>query len=185
MKVQFLLILVLALGFTSCQSDESDPFLITKDQVGDIKKDHKINQLDSIFSNDSLVRETSGSEELRSTDEIRVFEKDGTPLLRLEPLQEFDSTSTIGYIRVLDSRYQTKKGLSTNSTFKDIVENYSISRIENTLNSAVIFLEDINIYITIDKKELPSSLRYDTDSRIRASQIPDDAKIKYFMVYWD
>ena len=103
----------------------------------------------------------------------------------LEPLQEFDSTSTIGYIRVLDPRYKTKSGLSTQSTFKDIMEDYNISRIENTLNAAVVFLDEINAYITIDKKELPADLRYDTDSKIRASQIPDDAKIKYFMIYWD
>ena len=63
-------------------------------------------------------------------------------------------------------------------------KNYEISRIENTLNSAVVFIDELNLYLTIDKKDLPSSLRYDTDSRISASQIPDDAKIKYLMVSW-
>jgi hypothetical protein len=65
------------------------------------------------------------------------------------------------------------------------MKDYNISRIENTLNAAVVFLDEINAYITIDKKELPSDLRYDTDSKIRASQIPDEARIKYFMIYWD
>ena len=85
----------------------------------------------------------------------------------------------------MDPRYETKEGVSISSTFKDIVKNYNISRIENTLNAAVVFLDDINVYLTIDKKELPSNLRYDTDTRIRASQIPDEAKIKYFMIYWN
>ncbi|MDT0689470.1 hypothetical protein RM549_06725 [Salegentibacter sp. F188] len=184
MKNNLLLLLVSFLVF-SCNNDENDPYLITPTQVGKIKKDTRINQLDSIFAEDSIIRQTSGPEQFRSTDEIRIFEKGGKSLMYLEPLQEFDSTSTIGYLRILDPRYETKEGLNISSTFKDIVENYNISRIENTLNAAVVFLDDINAYITIDKKELPSSLRYDTDTRIRASQIPDEAKIKYFMIYWN
>lgn len=185
MKNNFLLLLIFAVFFTSCQSDENDPFLITNNQVGPIKKDLQINQLDSIFPNDSIVTQTSGAREFRSTDEIKIFEKGGNQLLALEPFQEFDSTSTIGYIRIYDPRYETKKGLNTESTFKDIMENYNISRIENTLNAAVVFIDEINAYLTIDKKELPSSLRYDTDTRIRANQIPDNAPVKYFMIYWD
>ncbi|SKB58701.1 hypothetical protein SAMN05660776_1928 [Salegentibacter holothuriorum] len=185
MKKSLLLILGLTLGLTSCQKDEDNPFLISANQVGPVNRDIKINKLDSLFAEDSLVKEKSGAREFRAVNEIKVYEKGGKPLMILEPLQEFDSTSTIGYIRVLDPRYKTKTGLNTQSTFKDIIEAYNISRIENTLNAAVVFLDEINAYITIDKKELPADLRYDTDSKIRASQIPDDAKIKYFMIYWD
>jgi hypothetical protein len=185
MKRYLLLALGLSLGLISCQKEENNPFRITANQVGSVKRDIQINQLDSIFSEDSLVKQQSGTRDFRATDEIKVFEKGGKPLMVLEPLQEFDSTSTIGYIRVLDPRYKTKSGLNTNSTFKDIMENYNISRIENTLNAAVVFIDEINIYLTIDKTELPADLRYDTNSKIRASQIPDNAKIKYFMVYWD
>ncbi len=169
----------------SCATDEENPFLITANRVGALNKEVKINQLDSIFKEDSIVRQTSGPESLRSTDEIKIYDKDGTALLSLEPLQEFDSTSTVGYIRILDSRYETKQGLTIKSTFKEVMENYNISRIENTINSAVVFLDEINAYITIEKTQLPSSLRYDTDSKIMASQIPDNARIKYFMIYWN
>ncbi|MFV8224877.1 hypothetical protein [Christiangramia aquimixticola] len=179
-----LLILGLA-GLVSCNSENENPFLITSTRVGPLKKEIRINQLDSIFKNDSIVRQTSGPQDFRSTDEIKIFGEDGKALMTLEPLQEFDSTSTIGYIRILDPRFETKAGLNINSTFKEVMENYTISRIENTINSAVIFLDEINAYITIDKSQLPSNLRYDTDSKIMASQIPDDAKIKYFMIYWN
>ncbi len=180
-----LLILSFCIVSFSCTRDEENPFLITAKQVGALKKDTKLHQIDSIFKGDSIVRERSGPEQLRSTDEIRIYDKDGQALMSLEPTQEFDSTSTIGYIRILDPRYETESGLNVKSTFKDIVENYTISRIENTINSAVIFLDEINAYITIDKTQLPANLRYDTDSKIMASQIPDDAKFKYFMVYWN
>ena len=167
----------------SCGNNE-DPYLIEASRVGPLTKEVRINQLDSIFPNDSIVRHTSGNRMVSATNDIEIYDRDGSPLLILEPVQQFDSTSTVGYIQVLDPRFETAKGLNTESTFGDVVKNYSISRIENTLNSAVVFIDELNIYLTIDKKELPASLRFDTDTRITASQIPDDAKIKHFMISW-
>ena len=169
---------------TSCQN-EQDPFLISATSIGPLTKDVRINQLDSIFAEDSIVKQVSNSELYRKSNEIEVYDSEGKKLLLIEPVQAFDSTSTVGFVQVLDPRYKTAKGLGKESTFKDIVENYNISRIENTLSAAVIFIDELNIYVTIDKKQLPVELRYDTQSRIQASQIPDDAKIKYFMIDWD
>lgn len=172
-----------ALVLLACGQD-NEPFLIDANRVGPVTKETRINQLDSVFKNDSIVRNSSGSQYPNATSDIEIYDKDGTPLLIIEPVQQFDSTSTVGYIQVLDSRFETAQGLSTESNFGDVVEKYSISRIENTLNSAVVFIDELNLYLTIDKKELPSSLRYDSDTRITASQIPDNAKIKYFMISW-
>lgn len=177
------LLACITISVISCGRD-SDPFLIDSSRVGSLTKEIRINQLDSVFSEDSIVRKNSGEQFFNSTSEIEIFNKDGKPLLILEPIQQFDSTSTVGYIQIMDTRFQTAKGLNRASTFGDVVENYEISRIENTLNSAVVFIDELNLYLTIDKKELPSSLRYDTDSKISASQIPDNAKIKYLMVSW-
>lgn len=184
MKKSPLILLLAFIILTSCDKDE-DPYLIDQNRVGLLKKDTKVYELDSIYANDSIVRQVSEGELFRNSNEVKIYDKSGKQLLLLEPVQPFDSTSTIGYIQVMDPRFQTTKGLSTESTFKDIVKNYNISRIENTLSAAVVFIDDINTYITISKKELPSELRYDTQSRIQASQIPDDAKIKYFMIGWD
>lgn len=184
MKKNILLLLFIAGFFLSCNRDE-DPYLITPNRVGLLTKEVQVNELDSIYANDSIVRQVNQGEFFRNNNEIRIYDKSGNQLLLLEPVQAFDSTSTIGYIQIMDSRFETSKGLNTQSTFRDIVENYSISRIENTLSAAVIFIDEINAYLTIDKKELPAELRYDTETRIQASQIPDDAKIKYFMIGWD
>ena len=177
---KFSLLSLVFLLLISCGNDDS-PYLIDNTRVGPLTKEIKISQLDSIFKNDSIVRNTSSD---RQSSDIEIFDRDGTPLLVLEPIQQFDSTSTVGYIQVLDPRFATAKGLSNTSTFGDVVKHYSISRIENMLNSAVVFIDELNLYLTIDKKELPSSLRFDTDTRITASQIPDNAKIKYFMISW-
>lgn len=175
---------LLAIFLVACEK-EDDPFLITQNSVGLLTKEVRVNELDSIYAHDSVVKEVTESEYFNTTNEIKVFDETGKQMLLLEPVQAFDSTSTIGYIQVMDPRFQTTKGLGIASTFKDIVENYSISRIENTLSAAVIFIDELNIYITIDKKELPAELRYDTETKIQATQIPDDAKFKYFMIGWD
>lgn len=168
----------------ACQKQD-DPYLITKDSVGLLTKDVQVRELDSVYANDSLVQAVNESEYFSSSNEIRIYDKSGKQLLLLEPVQAFDSTSTIGYIQVLDPRFETAEGLTTQSSFQEVVENYTISRIENTLSAAVIFIDELNIYITIDKKELPPELRYDTETVIQASQIPDNAKFKYFMIGWE
>ncbi len=185
MQKSFLLLLFISTGLLISCEKEQDPFLISSNSIGGLTSDIKINQLDSIFANDSISKQVTTSELYRKSNEIEVYDKQGNKLLLIEPVQAFDSTSTIGFIQVMDPRYKTAKGLGKESTFKEIVENYNISRIENTLSAAVIFIDDLNIYVTIDKKQLPAELRYDTQTRIQASQIPDGAKIKYFMIDWD
>lgn len=71
------------------------------------------------------------------------------------------------------------------STFKDIKNNYKVSRISNLINSLVIAVDDINANFTIDKKELPANLRFDMDLKFEATHIPDKAKIKYFFIGWN
>ncbi len=185
MRKALLLLLFITTGFLVSCEKEQDPFLISANSIGRLTSDIKINQLDSIFAEDSIVKQVGTSELFRKSNEIEVYDNKGNKLLLIEPVQAFDSTSTIGFIQVLDPRYKTAKGVGKESTFKDLIENYNISRIENTLSAAVVFIDDLNIYVTIDKKQLPVELRYDTQTRIQASQIPDDAKIKYFMIDWD
>lgn len=184
MKKSLLALVIFSSIITSCQK-EQDPYLISANRVGHLTKDVQIRHLDSVFEGDSIVNQLNESELYKNSNEIEVYDSQAKKVLLLEPVQAFDSTSTIGFIRVLDPRYKTAKGLNIESTFNDIVENYNISRIENTLSAAVVFIDDLNIYVTIDKKQLPAELRYDTQARIQASQIPDNAKIKYFMIDWD
>ena len=90
----------------------------------------------------------------------------------------------ISNFQFFDPRYKTDKGLNLNSTFKDIKTNYKISNIETTISTVVLFLEDSDFFINIDKKELPENLRYNPNLEIDITNIPDEAKIKYFMLSW-
>ena len=117
--------------------------------------------------------------------DINIYDKNGKALLTLSPEKRSDSTATVTSVRILDARYKTEKGISMVSTFKDIDKAYTISKIDNLINSIVVSVKEIDISFTIDKKELPSNLRFDRDIAIEASQIPDNAKVKYFFVHWN
>lgn len=174
-------ILTCLLAFVqSCEKDT--PFLITEDSVGPLLKSSPISELETLFANDSIVRDTTNLNIGATSKKIEVFEKGGKHLLTLT--SSSDSIPTVENVRILDKRYTTDKGIGLQSTFGDIQKQYPIKKIVTTLNSIVIFPKESNLYFTIDKEELPSNLRF-SSSNIEAVQIPDEAKIKYLMMGWD
>lgn len=184
MKKIHLTLLSLGLILFSC-TKKTDPFQITADHIGNLTNVSTVSELESIFGNDSIVKHIAGDEFIGNINDIEVYDKKGNQLLILEATQEFDTTSTIKSIRVVDPRFKTAKGFGAASTFKDLRENYTISKITNTLSLAMITIDEINAYVAINKKELPKELLFDTKTKIEAVQIPDSAKIKYFWLDWD
>ncbi len=186
MSKQIYYLLLLALIIISCQKEKKqDPFEISSNRIGHLTNTTRVQQLDSIYANDSIVKKVAGSETLNTTSEIEIYEKGGKKLLIIEPKEDTDLSSTIENIQIIDPRYKTISGLSSSGVFKDIKDHYTISKINNTLSAAVVFVDSIQAYLTIDKKELPSEYKLNTDITINASQIPDSAKIKHFFISWD
>lgn len=184
MNKSLLYLIIFTLVLTSCKKEE-DPFQVSKQHIGLLTDSTQVKDLEALFVNDSIVNYIKGDEFIENKSDIEVFEKGGKKLLILSPKQVLDSTSTIGSVQIIDSRFKTDKNISTLSTFKDIQDNYTVSRINNLINSIVISVDEINASFTIDKKELPANLRFDMNLKIEKSQIPDTAKIKYFFVHWN
>ncbi len=205
MKKIIYVILFGALGFfIQCQEEMDTTFLITNDSVGKLNKINYTAQLDSIFALDSIVgvdgfqmkrnrqngkdplgitKDSSNTKRWTTSKKIQIYEKGGKHLLTLT--QSNDSLPKIENVRIMDSRFVTAKGIGLQSTFKDVKAQYGVKRVITTMNNVVIYLKESNLYVTIDKKELPPSLRYATSTNIEAVQIPDKAKLKYLMVGWD
>ena len=183
MKLNFTIaFLAMAMCISCAKKDNS--FLIEKGKIGNLLKTTNTNELETIFAADSIVKdEAEGTYSYASKNRFLIYDTTGKHLLTLTPTK-VDSTEVIENIRVFDERYQTAKGLSVKSTFKVIRDNYKISRITNSLNNILVFVDEIDAYFVIDKNELPESLRHDSSSRIEEVQIPDGAKIKYFMLGW-
>ncbi len=177
------IIIGLALCFTQCQKEKDTTFLITKNSIGKLNKTSLARDLEVIYDQDSIVKDTTRLLIGYGAKKIKIFEKGGNHLMTLTP--SLDSIPTIENIRIYDIRFQTEKGIGLNSTFKDIKEKYTISKILTSLNNIVVILKNTDVYFTIDKKELPASLRYNSNLNIEAVQVPDQAKVKYMMVGWE
>lgn len=166
-----------------CKKEIDTSFLITNTSVGQLDKISLIRDLDVIFYQDSIVKDTMKLASGLGARSIKIYEKGGNHLLTLTP--NTDSIPKIQNVRINDPRFKTEKGIGLNSTFKDIKEKYTIKKIVTAINNIVIFVKDSDIYFTIDKSQLPESLRYVSSPNIDAVQVPDNAKIKYLMVGWE
>lgn len=183
-KTLYLPALTLSLVFlANCRKEPEITYLITENSIGKLENNSLVRDLEVIFVNDSVVKDTTSINLPNSAKKIKVFEDGGQLLLTITP--STDSIPTIENVRIEDGRYKTEKGIGLNSTFKEIRDNYTISKIIGSMNNVVIFLKDSNIYFTIDKEQLPENLRYGNTSNIEAVQIPDNAKLKYMMIGWD
>jgi hypothetical protein len=178
--------MLLALIIVSCTTEtKKDPFQIGKHHIGLLTDSTQVKDLELIFPTDSIIKNIKGDEFIEDNNDIEIYDTTtGKQLLTLTPTQSLDSTAVIKSIQIIDSRYKTDKNISTLSTFADIKNNYKISGISTLINAIVISVNEINASFTIDKKELPANLQFNMDLKIEAVQIPDNAKIKYFMLYW-
>ena len=184
MKFNSRLLLILSCSlFIGCAGEQNNDFQISGDQVGRLTKQSLARDIELIFEKDSVVQDTVKLNFGNGASKIKIFEKGGPLLLTLTPNN--DSIATIQHIQINDSRFVTEQGISKESTFKEIRENYSRKKIITSINNVVVLLKDSDLYFTIDKKELPESLRYNANTNIEEVQIPDNAKVKYMMVGWN
>lgn len=169
--------------FTSCSSSTSET-LIDKNQLGPLNPDTKVDELSSILKKDSIA-EFDLESRFNKTKEIEVFNNEGKISLIIEPNYQNDSIVTISEIQILDPKYETKKGLNVDSNFQAVYENYKLDNIQNSINSVILSIDEIGAYIVIDKKHLPSELKFDSDIKIEANQIPNEAPLRYFWLRFD
>lgn len=175
--------LTLLFVLIGCKKEIDTTYLITKNNIGKLEKGSLERDLEVIYDQDSIVKDTVRLLQGFGATKIKVFEKGGNHLLTLTPSS--DSIPTIENIDIRDPRFKTENGIGIQSTFKEIKEKYTIKKIQTSINNVVVFVKNSDVYFTIDKKELPSSLRYASSVNIEAVQIPDAAKIKYMMIGWE
>ncbi|NEV93798.1 DUF1131 domain-containing protein [Psychroflexus sp. YR1-1] len=180
--IPFLSVLCLVV-FTSCNQSTSET-RIAKNQLGLLNPKTQISELNAILERDS-VAEFDLRSNLGTTKEIEIYNEQGDLSLIIEPNYQGDSLVTISEIQILDPKYKTDKGLTIESPFKMIYENYKIDNIQNSINSVILSINEIGVYLVIDKKHLPSKLRFDSEIKIEANQIPDGAPFKYFWLRFD
>lgn len=178
------LIVICFLTLVSCNS--SSKFEIEKGKVGKVNTKTTIEELKNIFKNDSIVTNLSEGEfsnNFQEDDEYKIYEKGGKHLLTIIPKQQLDSTSTIKSIEIHDNRFTTKTSLNLNTTFSEINANNNINKIESTFSTAILFINDLNATVAISKEEL--GMKGFSTQKVTLEQIPDLAKIKSFVIWFN
>lgn len=171
-------ILVLSLVLIQCNSDKK--YVIVKNNLGGIHKNTTVAELDKMFNNDSVVKLPKDS---NIFNKYKVYNKTGQHLLTVNLDVNRDTIKGIGNIKIFSNQYKTEKGLTTDSTFKDVIDNYSISKVEPFISSVIVSIDEINAGIALDKKDLKIE-EFDM-RKISKDQIPDMAKIKYITLWFD
>lgn len=185
--IKFSVVLLVSVFFIQC-TDNS--FLIEKNSVGNINSSNIISDIDKIFEKDSIVKHLSegdmGGEDtkyIQEEDRYLIYSKKGKHLLTIVPKVQHDSTSKIKYIEIIDGQFKTDKDLSVHSTFKDINNKYSIDKIETSLSSAILYIDELNVTISMSKKDIGVN-PFDRN-KVVLDQIPDMTKINHFTIWFE
>ena len=99
------------------------------------------------------------------------------------PKFQNDSIKGLELVKIYSGAYATESGISTSSTFKDIVDNYSINKIEPSFSAAILFIDELNATISLDKQDL--NLDEFDMRKINQGQIPDEARIKNISLWFE
>jgi len=179
-----IIIIVLSILIIQCKKAKETNFLVAKNSVGELTSTTQVQDLDAMFALDSLVKHLGeGDFADAGYDEYLVYSKKGKHLLTIVPKEQHDSTATIEYVRIQGTQYKSATGLGLASTFKDVVDTYSVSKVEDAISVAQITIDELNATITIDKKEL--GIDDFGRQKIAVEQIPDMARLKTFTIWFD
>ena len=110
-NIQLISLLVFTLILMHCKKERDPKFLINNSQVGKLMRTSPVSDLESIYSNDSIVRDTSLPTLVSNSNTVKIYEKGGQQLLTLTP--NGDSIPKIGIIRVLIPDLKQKKELDS------------------------------------------------------------------------
>jgi hypothetical protein len=171
-------IVVLGLIFVQCSTQ--DERLMAKNKVGKLNNKTQIEALDQLFKEDSIAKLPEDSDIVR---EYKIYESGGDHILTIKPNFKTDSIKLIESVQIFSDKYLTEKGLTTASVYSDILDTYSINKIEPTFSTVILFIDEINATVALDKKDLRID-EFDM-RKISQDQIPDNAKIKYITIWFD
>lgn len=173
-----LLLLLIPLLFIQCMQNNTK--VIKKNYVGGITKNTTEKQLFELFEDDSIVKVPADK---KYVNEYVVYEKGGEHLVTVYPMIPKDSAKMVERVQIFSPKYKTEKGISTKSVFKDINTNYTIRKIDPTFTSALVYIDELNATVALDKKDL--GLKELDMNKISKDQVPDQAKIKYIDIWFN
>ena len=176
------LTLVLLL-IASCQTKTND-FVIKNKQVGKLTDTTTVAQMKQLYQNDSIVKKTHGETAFEPYDEYAIIDKKTKETLMLVvPQKVNDEQSLLKHIEIKSPQFKTGKGISLASSFGEFKKQHKVGHIDETFKYIVVFIDDLNATINMPKDVLPLNAQHNSQIKIDETLIPDNAKIKDFIVF--
>ncbi len=159
---------------------------ITKNSIGDITSEMT---LEDIFKRVPAaqieLKEEQGEFADDKYDVYTIYTRYFEPLLSISPKKRADMKQRVNRVIVLNPLFHTEQGITTASTFGDIKQAYSITRIEPDKKDIVVVVDDLRASFSIPKSKLPSTWWDEKTKTVNSSQIPSSAPIRNFVLRWE
>ena len=170
---KFLLLISIVFSLVACTQN---PYEISNEAVGSLKKTDTLRNILETFTTDSISIDS-----LRTGEIVGLNTFDNNKQLSLKIRSNFYGLPEV--VQVFDKRFTTPEGVGVGSTFADVQKKYNIIRITPSIRSVSVAVKDKPFIFLIDKNELPESLRY-TMQPIEAVQIGDNVPISQVLISW-
>ena len=170
---KFLLLSSIAFSLVACTQN---PYEISNEAVGSLKKTDTLRNILETFTTDSISIDS-----LRTGEIVGLNTFDNNKQLSIKIRSNFYGLPEV--VQVFDKRFTTPEGVGVGSAFADVQKKYNIIRITPSIRSVSVAVKDKPFIFLIDKNELPESLRY-TMQPIEAVQIGDNVPISQVLISW-
>ncbi len=165
---------------------QENSILITRDNVGPIKKGMSIKELKNTFSGNYIKKLTSRSELAGiTTDNYYIYNDSSNLLFIVSPEQKNDENSRIARIIIKDKKLKTKSGIGLTSTVGEIRKAYPKSEFTPSVDNIILYIPEIDANFEINSGKLAASTWNDTTGIIHASNIPPSTSVNTLTIVWD
>ncbi len=133
------------------------------------------------------IRKKAGHGEFKDDiyDDYEIYDHNARHLFTLTPKDTAQIEQKINRVLIKSPFFKTDKGINCKSTYKDIKNAYTITKIEPTREHIVLIVNDINANFSIPKTKLKKGWWNDKTKTVNTSKIPLNAQIDDFILWWN
>ncbi|PIE73734.1 MAG: hypothetical protein CSA20_01635 [Deltaproteobacteria bacterium] len=118
-------------------------------------------------------------------DDYEIYTRNNEHLLTLTPRERSQKDQKIHRVLITSPFFTTSKGIHAGSTYKEIREAYTITRIEPTRDHIVLIVDELHAHISIPKTSLHKDWWNPATQSVNPASIPDNARLDHFIVWWN
>ncbi len=118
-------------------------------------------------------------------DDYQIYTHNKQHLFTLTPKQIGSTQQKINRVLINSPFFVTDKGIHNQSTYGDIKQAYTITKIEPTREHIVLVVDEINANFAIAKTKLDKGWWNEDNKMVNQDKIPNSAQVDSFILWWN